>query len=448
MRALRSAVFVSLAAAVLAGCSSGGEAGTDAGTASPPDASQASCPLPSGSGTSHDGESIADDTTWTAAGSPHRVTYTVKVAKGATLTVEPCASVVFARGHGMNVEGSLVARGEQARPITFGPADAAAPWGSLAGYQGSIDLAWATLTNGGSTDAVSPLAVVDVRGDPALPRQGLLTVDHVTIDGSQQYGVSLRLGAAFAAGSASLTVKGAKLGPVRSEPRLAGSIPAGTYTGNTVDEFVIVGSEDLSEDTTFHDRGVPYRIGDWQKNGKELLVGTNRAPVQHAVLTVEAGVTIRVTPEGQIRTHSDAGASTGAIVAVGTAQKPIVFTSAAASPAPGDWVGLNFDAWEAADRLEHVVVEYAGGWTGYRGFHCDQNGGNNEEDQGAILVFSEPASSFLKNSTIAHSAFFGVDRGWKGAAVDFMDTNTFTDVAKCKQSEPLADTCPANPGCP
>ncbi|HEY3445473.1 MAG TPA: hypothetical protein VGK67_03870 [Myxococcales bacterium] len=426
-------LFLAAAAAAGTACSSGGGGG--------PDASVAACPAPSGTGTSHGGDTIVADTTWSAADSPHEITFGFKVAKGATLTIEPCAKVVFKGGYGISVEGSLVARGTQSQPITFDSSVPATPWGNLIGYSGTIDLAYATLTNGGSTDAVGPEAVVEVRGDSSLPRQALLTVDHVTIDGSKQYGVSLKQGAVFSAGSQALTIKNAELGPVRTSPRLAGSIPAGAYTGNVVDEIVVVGDEDLSEDTTFHDRGVPYRLGDSRRNGKDLLIGTNHTPIQHAVLTVEAGVTIRVQTEGWIRTHSDSGASTGAIDARGTAEKPIVFTSAAPTPAAGDWVGLYFDAYDAADALDHVRVEYAGGWTGTKGYHCDDAGGNNEEDRGAVLVFSEPPSSFLTNSTLAHSAFFGVDRGWKGGEVDFAATNTFTDVAKCKQSRPLADQC-------
>lgn len=432
MAAMGKTGLLASAVVVLAACSSGaGEAGPDAGQAE-------SCPAQTGAGTTHDGDTVAADTTWRAADGPHQVTFGISVKKGATLTLEPCAKVVFKGGYGISVEGSLVARGTASRPITFESSEAGTPWGNLVGYSGTIDLAHATLTNGGSTDAVGPEGVVEVRGDSTLPRQPLLTVDHVTIDGSQQYGVSLKYGAAFSDGSRALTVRNAELGPVRASPRLAGSIPAGTYTGNAVDQITIVGDEDLSEDTTFHDRGVPYVVGDAKRNGKDLVIGTS---AQRAVLTVEPGVTVRMQPESRIRTNSSGSASTGAISAQGTAAKPIVFTSAAASPAAGDWVGLYLDKYDAADKLDHVAIEYAGGWSGTKGFHCDDSGGNNEEDQGALLVFSEPPGSFLTNSTIAHSASFGVDRAWKGAEVDFTATNTFTDVAWCKQSRPLADRC-------
>jgi hypothetical protein len=385
---------------------------------------------------------IAADTTWRAAEGPHVVTYSISVKKGATLTVEPCTRVVFQGGHGISVEGSLVARGTASSPISFESSDPGTPWGNIVAYSGTIDLAYVTLTNGGSTDAVGPEGVIEVRGDRTLPRQALLTVDHVTVDGSPQYGVSLKSGAAFSETSQTLTVRNTTRGPIRASPRLAGSIPPGTYTGNAVDEIVLVGDEEMGEDTTFHDRGVPYRIGDWQRNGKDLVVGTSTS---RAVLTIEPGVTLRMQAESRVRVRAISGRSASAILARGTAQKPVVLTSAAATPAAGDWVGVVFDGWDPQDALDFVRIEYAGAPSGAKGFHCDESGGNNEEDRGALIIFGQPAASFLTNSTIAHSAYFGVDRAWKGADVDFVATNTFVDIARCKQSRPLADRCPAVP---
>jgi hypothetical protein len=149
--------------------------------------------------------------------------------------------------------------------------------------------------------------------------------------------------------------------------------------------------------------------------------------------------------ESRVRVRTTSDGATSAIIARGTAHKPVVFTSAQETPAAGDWVGVVFDGYDPQDVLDFVRVEYAGALSGAKGFHCDDAGGNNEEDRGALVIFGEPAASFLTNSTIAHSAYFGVDRAWKGAEVDFVATNTFVDVARCKQSRPLADHCPAQP---
>ena len=57
---------------------------------------------------------------------------------------------------------------------------------------------------------------------------------------------------------------------------------------------------------------------------------------------------------------------------------------------------------------------------------------------------------FVTNSTILASASHGIDRGWRGSNTDFLATNTFTSIAKCKQSYPKDATgaCPATVPCP
>jgi parallel beta-helix repeat protein len=57
--------------------------------------------------------------------------------------------------------------------------------------------------------------------------------------------------------------------------------------------------------------------------------------------------------------HGDNGLHVlGSIVAIGTAGKPVVFTSAAAEPAPGDWQGLLLDE-SKGNLFENVLFEYA-----------------------------------------------------------------------------------------
>jgi parallel beta-helix repeat protein len=93
------------------------------------------------------------------------------------------------------------------------------------------------------------------------------------------------------------------------------------------------------------------------------------------ILTVAPGVTLEIRPGSTVRfTRFDSNGDgigehelfcQGTIHAVGTAERPIRFTSAAPSPQRSDWGALNMMASEADNRLEHCVIEYA-----YRGFHA------------------------------------------------------------------------------
>jgi hypothetical protein len=56
----------------------------------------------------------------------------------------------------------------------------------------------------------------------------------------------------------------------------------------------------------------------------------------------------------------------------------------------------------------------------------------------------------VTSTTISDSKGYGIDRAWSGDPIDFIADNTFTNVAKCKQSFPRkADgSCPMMVTCP
>ena len=83
-----------------------------------------------------------------------------------------------------------------------------------------------------------------------------------------------------------------------------------------------------------------------------------------ATLTIEPGVTVKFEPgTGLYIGYSNYGnAYYGALLAQGTVDEPITFTSNAASPQAGDWKGIYFrdQTDDAATLLEYCVVEYGG----------------------------------------------------------------------------------------
>jgi hypothetical protein len=139
----------------------------------------------------------------------------------------------------------------------------------------------------------------------------------------------------------------------------------------------------------------------------------------------------------------------GALVAVGTAEQPIVFTSV--TSIAGAWRGLVFgNKPSPKNRLEHVRIEFAGGRSLANSYHCDPAGGFSKDEDAAFTVFGQPSSAFLKDSVIADSAGLGVNRAYNGDPVDFLPTNQFLRVAGCKQSTPRSPSgsCPASVPCP
>lgn len=399
------------------------------------------CAPVTGDGTTH--TELTGDETWTAEGSPHIVAADLIVAEGTTLTVAPCSEVRLEPSRRIQVRGTLDATGAADRTILFTATDAAAPWVTLEVTDpGRMTLAHATIENGGAPDATAH-AMIDLRGDGTAAAP-VLDVDHVTVRGSGSHGISLRGNAGFAPTSTALTVTGSAAAPLRILPRLASNVPDGDLTGNAEDviavEAEVGGNVDL-EDVTFHDRGVPYRVGG--DTLPDLVVGPS--PV---TLTLEPGVELRFGPAGRliVDVSGDVG---GVLSAVGTADAPIVFTSASATPQPGDWVGIWIEHVDAATRLEHVEIRHAGGPSLANSFHCEPDGTFSDED--ALITFWEqPPAGIIADSSLTDSPTRGINLAYTGDPVDLMATNTFENVAGCKIStpRPAEGQCPASSPCP
>lgn len=93
------------------------------------------------------------------------------------------------------------------------------------------------------------------------------------------------------------------------------------------------------------------------------------------ILTVAPEVTLEIRPGSIVRfTRNDSNGDEigehelfiqGIFLARGTAEQPILFTSAEKSPRAGDWGAVNMMASATENVLENCLVEY-----GYRGFHA------------------------------------------------------------------------------
>lgn len=97
-----------------------------------------------------------------------------------------------------------------------------------------------------------------------------------------------------------------------------------------------------------------------------------------------------------------------------------------------------------------TTIAYAGGDSGISSYDCALSG-DTFSNNGAVVFYGQPpASAFLTDCRIEHSARDGVVRGWVGDPLDFTATNTFVDVARCLQTfpQPQNDSCPADPPCP
>lgn len=406
------------------------------------------CPATTAGPTFH-GDEIVGHQIWRAEDGPHVVMSTIAVRGGATLEIEPCSVVRFTEGTGISVAfpgtpntGTLLAEGTEDQPITF-EGQGGARWGHVhVEAPGVARLAHVTMTGGGGVDERG--ATLVGRGDGTTTARGLF-VDHVAIEGSLGAGAVLSRGAAFAEGSDALTITGSGSElhpfPLEIDEHAMGTLPDGEYTGNVTDEILVRPELALAEDATLRELGVPYRIGTSAVDRLTVGAGDDTAPA--VALTIEPGVTLRFHPGTQLRVEHRSGAfaATGRLVAEGTAAAPITFTSAADTPAPGDWVGLWFGGIvDPATSLAHVRLEYTGADCGCVLVSCSDVTGYD----GAVILSQPPTSMFLRDSVLAHGAGHGIVLGYttEGDDLDFAATNTFEDLDGCDATLPSAPTCP------
>lgn len=433
------------------GSGGGGGAGGGAGGDGPD--TPATCPAPTSGPTIHEGEVVGSET-WSADAGPHIVRGDVNVRDGAKLTIEPCAVVRFEEDANLNVaypltpnSGELIAEGEEGRPIRFEP-EGGARWGHVSIHApGSARLAWLTIEGGGGPDTGRGESL-EIVGDGELPGDRMVRVDHVTVKGAAGTAVSVWGGAAFTADSTDLTIteSGTEAShfPIAIGELAIDTLPTGSYTGNAVDEIllqpeVVSAAGGLQEDATMHDRGVPYRVGENANGLDDLSIHTGDGKPM-PTLTIEPGVVLRfLAGNALVISENDVGVA--ALVAVGTAEKPIVFTSAAESPAAGDWRGLWYAGTPSGDnKLEHVRLEYTGADCSCSMVTCNADV---EEYEAAIILNDAPPAPFLKDSSIVHGAMHGVVQGYDGPSLDWTTSNTI-EVSGCAQTLPRNEdtSCP------
>jgi hypothetical protein len=296
--------------------------------------------------------------------------------------------------------------------------------------------------------------MVDVWGKSTPTRTQNARLKHVTLINSSQWGLGVERQGTLTTDSTDVTITGSKFQPMIAKgASLVGGLPDGVFTGNGADEILVLANDSMLEDTTWHDRGIPYRVGDASKNGGALKVGDN-VPGALVTWTIESGVTIRVTPSGSLAANHSTMGIMGSIVAQGTAAKPITFTAATEAQTAGSWRGLVFEAAPAdTTTLDHVAVRFAGGPSQADSFHCKPGsaGSYSSDEDAAIAFFGQPFADVLTNSTISDSAADGVDLAYDGDPVSLLGGNTFTNVARCKLTLPrdVNGACPNPvPACP
>lgn len=406
-------------------------------------ANRGACAAATGAGTVHSGDVTADET-WTAAAAPHVIESNVRIL--ANVVIEPCADVVLNAGVGLQVgstsaAGSLVTQGrkvgDQVEPVRFVSSTPGKKWGTLVVEPtGKVDLSYTVLasgndpassSNGGGTLRAYGASSASVSGPVSITAN--VRANFLLVDDSGEIGLNFLSYAGFTSDSTEVAVRRSGGNPIEMELGAVGTLPSVLLQGNSVDEIAAQHTRSGTLSTTFRNVGYPYRF----PRPVYLQPFEDGAP---AVLTVEPGVTLKFSHETN-NSGIFVGTSAqrqGVIVANGTADKPIRFTSAQASPAAGDWIGIYYRYTPSTgNSIRNAIIEYAGRDSGAQSYGC----GPNENNASVLLLIDRPDDAFIQNSTLRNGAGdTGILSGWRSNldGPDFKATNTFEAMPACAVS--------------
>jgi hypothetical protein len=325
------------------------------------------------------------------------------VVDGAVLTIAPGTTVAVAAGGSLSTlpSGDLVAAGTAAAPILFRsllPTGSPGDWASVAVHASdNSELHHVTIRHGGAGTFEAALYV----------DAPLRALEQITVEDSSSHGVNFSSSAGVAT-PATISVARNARASVISEPEALLDVAAPVQFADADDAFEI-GTGNIFGNGTLPAQSVPYRMV-----GSSLVVpGGND-------LLLAAGVTLQLTGSGLL-------VDGGHLEAKGSSSAPVVFTSAKATPAPGDWGCVDVSVDRGA-IFDHAVFTYAGATCG-DGVHAAVHGSTR---------------TTVTNSRFEHllAGAAGVIGSGCGDQRTAFCANTFVDVSPRVVCGGVADVCP------
>jgi len=296
----------------------------------------------------HITEDISENTTWEAQ-YVYYVDQSINIKNDAILTIEPGTMMKFAPGVILNVAnystelGNIIAVGAKDKPIIF-TSQAQLP------SSGDWDGIW--LWSGASASkfehCIFRYAGNGVDGAISTNDDARVSIDFCNFESIDGYGVCDRNNnqGVFVSFTYNTFIDNS-IKDIKLKGFNVSSIGEGNEFSKDIE--VLASDVDAPGDVFWRKLNTDYLItGD-------IIVGCNTS----TTLIIEAGTTLKFSPS---KTIDVAYASThnGSIVAEGTAEDPITFTSAAANPSSGDWDGIRLFSGSTSSKFKHCIIRYAG----------------------------------------------------------------------------------------
>ena len=261
------------------------------------------------------------------------------------LIIKPGVTIQFGTDAGIRVDssGSLQVLGLEDNQIVFtGEDKTAGAWKGLFidsnDTKNRIEHAKIEYAGGDSFNSNGDKGGVIVYAD------GYLNMNNTTITNSEAFGFNANYnGSKLTLENNTITACNI---PMRIKPEYAGIIDGGTYTGNTTDVIEVYSyTSTIAIHAVWTDLGVPYRITDYLEVSPE------------GKLTINPGVELEFGLNAQLFINESASGPKPSLIAVGTADNPIIFTGI--NKVSGAWKGIYFDSPSPLNEIAYATIEYA-----------------------------------------------------------------------------------------
>lgn len=315
----------------------------------------------------------------------------------AQLTIESGTTLAFndrtSLNIGKNYPASLIALGNASEPILFTSSSTNPQPGS---WQGLL-----FHTNNISTQTLVKYAIIDYAGqtvnntEGAINTQTPLRLENSLIRNSNTYGLYCYQGVSISNVKWN-TIQHCNKYPVSIDVNQVHTLDSTTnYSYNApLYNYINVRGSELTGDVRWPRHHIPYLIS-------ENLTITN--PSQPAKLTLAPGCTIAMA-------NSIVVDKNGCLIAEGTPQDSITFTSSSDTPSPGDWLSIDFTPTSSTgNKLTYCTVEYGGNLSEYQiGINTSNVSITRSRIQyslnhGIYIYNNDPAHT----PTLSNNSFFG-----------------------------------------
>ena len=297
----------------------------------------------------HNNETISTDQIW-KTGEIHCVTGFLSI-KEATVTIEPGTEVRLMKNASIEIgfnsgESAIVAEGTSESPILFTSGESnpqPGDWVAIKYLEGATVkniLKHCIIEYGGSENFTS-----DHVGMVELKSSGTLKMENTVLRKSLTHAVKTDFNSGFSSFTYNSISEAGDFAIYTHAPQVH---TIGRY--NTIDNKGILVDDGLVKlDVTWIKQDCPYYI-----NGGFAIGSTTGN-----ILTLEKGIELKFGTLDLVGVGTYG--NTGGIIAQGTSDEPVIFTSSLVGPSAGDWLGIEFgpDTMNGT-ILDNVIIKYAG----------------------------------------------------------------------------------------